>query len=161
MKVKAKDLTTIGSLVNEILDFDYATKSNGIEYFTEDSCLTLTKFVQEFNVVASEFKSKADVLKADDENLKVELKQKENDLITKHFKEDGTDEEKNEAVKVITEEKGKLEDWYKSEKDKINQNVESLTNEEYDLPSIRIEKLTNIPYPAKILSAINYFNLVD
>lgn len=160
MKVKAQDLTTIGSLVNEILDFDYATKSNGIEYFTEDTCNNLIKFVQEFNVVATNFKQKADALKAQDEELKKELEAKRNDLIMKNFKEDDSDEEKNKAIEVVQAGNAELETWFKEEKDKIVSNTKILTNEEYDLPSISIDKVSDIAYPAKILGAINYFNSI-
>ncbi len=162
MKIQAISLAAVGSMVNDILQFDYDTKSNGFVWLKEESCRDLLSFVEQFNVAQKSLANQIEAIKANKETIDQEIKREKDALIASWEKL--PKQEQQAAHKTITEQFNKIDLDSKKDKDELVSNLKKINEKEYELPEINIELIipakktkSNDPLvPAKIMHALEF-----
>lgn len=158
MKVQAIWLSAIGSMMNDLLQYDYDTKIHGIKVFTNDSCKSMLKFVEKFNEASNKLASDIEILKKESTNIDEEVK-KSKELLIAGFDSIESEEEKRKEYQNIQNEFLKIDEEGKKAKSELTEKLKEINTREYELPEVSI--VTEGPFdsfPAKLMWAVEFFS---
>ncbi len=158
MKVQAIWLSAVGSMMNDLLQYDYDTKVNWIKVFTNQSCKSMLKFVETFNDASGKLSTEIESIKKQGAAIDEETK-KAKDLLMSWFDSFESEEEKKSAYKWIQDEFLKIEEESKNAKNNLVEKLKEVNSKEYELSEVLIKMEWNFDsLPAKILWAVEFFS---
>lgn len=163
MKIQAIWLAALGQMVNDILQFDYDTKTNGIVWASEDMCKSMLAFVEQFNVAQKKLSQDIESIKARDKEITESAKLRKDEIVASF--ETMSEKERAKKIKWMQDDFIKVDEEAKAEKEALSKELLEINSQEFELPTILIDieipdRKTKQNYPlipAKIMYAIDFF----